>query len=193
MKNYEKFKVIRQKQGTIGIAGIVLLDHYTPQTWSAITMLIKFFSDHRDIKRIVDLGTGTGGLTLLFGVNMLQRDGKVLSFDIEPVQSEQARRDFEKLNITFEEKNIFKKDAVELARKFIEDERALVFCDNGHKVREFSTYTKILKKGDFIMAHDWGTEITKIDLPDLPLSVLEPYHQEDFDEAETFILCMRRI
>jgi len=193
MKNYERFKVIRQDYGTPGIAGIVLLDHYSPQTWSAIAMLIKFFSDHRDIKRVVDLGTGTGGLTLLFGANMLQRNGKVLSFDIEPVQSTQARRDFEKLNITFREGDVFKKDFVELAQKFIEGERALIFCDNGCKPREFALYAKILKKGDLIMAHDWGIEMTPIDLDEFTLSILEPYCQEDFDEAETFILSMRRI
>lgn len=177
----------------VGITGIVLLDHYTAQTWSAITMLIKTFSENRDIKRVVELGTGCGGLTLLFGVNMLQRDGKVLSFDIEPIQSEQARRDFEKLNITFERRDVFEEDTVERVQKFIEGERALIFCDDGSKSREFRLYSKILKKNDLIMAHDWGIEISQGDIDESLLAILESYHQEEFDAEDTYILSMRRI
>jgi len=177
----------------LGIDGIVLFDHYTAQTWSAITMLLKFFDENRDVKRVVDLGAGCGGLTLFFGANMLQRDGKVLSFDIDALQSTQAQRDFEKLNITFEERDVFEKDSVEMIRKFIEGEQALIFCDNGNKGREFRLYERILKKGDFIMAHDWGVEISQGDLDGYAYTNLEPYKQEEFDKEETYILSMRRI
>ena len=124
---------------------------------------------------------------------MLQRDGKVLSFDIVAPQSIQARRDFEKLNITFEHRDVFKKESIEIARKFIGSERALIFCDGGRKPQELQTYTKILKKGDFIMAHDWRIEITPIDFDVQTLSMLEPYHQEAFDREETYILSMKRV
>ena len=157
-------------------------------------MLLKFFDENLDVKRVVDIGTGCGGLTLLFGANMLQRDGKVLSFDIDVLQSTQAQRDFEKLNIILEERDVFEEESVEIARKFIEGERALIFCDNGCKARELPLYTQILKPGDFIMAHDWGIELTQpdLDMYAARLSLLEPYRQEEFDEAETYILSMVR-
>lgn len=177
----------------VGIEGIVLLDHYTAQTWSAISMLTKFFGENRDVKRVVDIGTGTGGLTLFFGMHMLQRDGKVLSFDIEEVQSAQARRDFDKLNIDFRKMNVFDKAAVELVKEFITDEKALIFCDNGKKSREFPLYARTLKRGDFIMVHDWGIEISAGDIDGFAHSALEPYLQEEFDEKETYILSMRRL
>jgi len=191
---YPGIALVMKRRGTKGIAGIVLADHYTAQTWSAINMLTKFFGEHPDVTRVVELGTGTGGLTLLFGFNMLQRNGRVLSFDIEETQSEQARRDFEKLNITFERMDIFQNNAVVLAKKFIGEERALVFCDNGNKARELPLYTKILKEGDFIMAHDWRVEITPLDLNMYRMALLdlEPYRQEEFDREETYILSMRR-
>jgi len=182
-----------KKEKVKGIEGIVLLDHYTAQTWSALTMLTKTLSENRDIKRVVELGTGTGGLTLFFGANMLQRNGKVLSFDIEPTQSRQAQRDFEKLNIVFEHRDVFEEESIKIAKKFIEDERALIFCDNGRKTKEFHTYAKILKKNDLIMAHDWRIEITPRYLDKQILSMLEPYLQEEFDKEETYILSMRRI
>lgn len=176
----------------VGIEGIVLLDHYTAQTWSAISMLSKFFGENRDVKRVVDIGTGTGGLTLFFGMHMLQRDGKVLSLDIEEVQSAQARRDFEKLNIDFRKMDVFAESAVELVKEFIMDEKALIFCDNGKKSREFPLYARMLKPGDFIMAHDWGIEISEGDLDELIHSCLELFLQEEFDKEETYILSMRR-
>jgi len=190
---YPGISLVTKRKDAKGITGIVLVDHYTAQTWSAITMLTKFFSDNRDVKRVVDIGTGTGGLTLLFGLNMLQRDGKVLSLDIEETQSAQARRDFEKLNITFEKADAFQKDVVDLVQRFIKGERALIFCDNGCKPREFALYTRILKEGDFIMAHDWRIEITPLDLDRQTLSMLEPYLQEEFDREETYILSMKRV
>jgi predicted O-methyltransferase YrrM len=155
-------------------------------------MLCKFFGDNPDVKRVVDIGTGCGGLTLFFGANMLQRDGKVLSFDIEETQSAEAARDFEKLNITFHKMSVFYNNAVELVREFIVDEPALVFCDNGNKGREFPLYAKTLKPGDFIMAHDWPIEISAGNINEYTHSILEPYRQEEFDKEETYILSMRR-
>jgi len=156
-------------------------------------MLLRFFGDNLDVRRVVDIGTGCGGLTLFFGANMLQRDGKVLSFDIEETQSAQARKDFEKLNIDFRKMNVFAHHTVKLVKEFIADERALVFCDNGNKGREFPLYARILKPGDFIMAHDWGVEISEGNLDEFIYANLEPYKQEEFDKEETYILSMRRI
>jgi len=180
--------------------GIIFLDSYTAQTWSALTILNKVFSANRDIKRVVELGTGLGGLTLFFGLNMLVRKGKVLTFDIEPVQSIHTQEYFERLNITFEHRSVFEEESIEIARKFIKDERALIFCDNGRKPKEVQVYAEILKKNDLILAHDWGVEITKIDfeskrsdLSKQTLAVLEPYWQEEFDEVNSYILSMRRI
>jgi len=124
---------------------------------------------------------------------MLQRNGKVLSFDIADVQSEQARRDFEKLNIDFRKMNVFASHTVKLVREFIEDEQALIFCDNGNKGREFPLYAKVLKHGDFIMAHDWGIEISEGNIDEYTHSILEPYLQDEFDKEETYILSMKRI
>ncbi len=155
-------------------------------------LLSKFFGENRDVKRVVDIGTGTGGLSLFFGMHMLQRDGKVLSFDIEETQSEQARRDFEKLNIDFRKMNVFAEHTVKRVKEFISDEPALIFCDNGNKGQEFPLYARTLKQGDFIMAHDWGIEISAGNFDGFIHSALEPYLQEEFDKEETYILSMRR-
>lgn len=190
---YPGIAIVTKRRNAKGITGIVLFDHYTAQTWSAVTMLARFLTEHHDITRIVELGTGTGGLTLFFGANLLQRDGKVLSFDIADAQSEEARRDFEKLNIDFRKVNVLTGHAEKIAKEFIGAERALIFCDNGRKPDELLRYARILKKDDIIMVHDWGIEITPRDLDEQILSKLEPYHQDEFDREETYILCMKRV
>jgi len=172
------------------VPAIDFLGYYVAQTWSALTMINKVLSESKDITRILELGTGTGGLTLLFGLNMLVRRGYVLTFDLG---TPQALNWFPRLNTTFKPRDVFDEDTIRQAETFLEGGRALVFCDNGDKTREFPIYTRFLKKDDLIMAHDWTTEIKPEDLDEETLSLVEPYLQDEFDEAFTLILSMRRI
>lgn len=43
----------------------------------------------------------------------------------------------------------------------------VVFCDGGDKIREFKTFSKMVRSGDFVIVHDWGDEITFKDISDL--------------------------
>lgn len=40
----------------------------------------------------------------------------------------------------------------------------LLFCDNGNKPKEVLEYSPLLRSGDFISVHDYGTEVQPIDL-----------------------------
>jgi len=171
------------------LPAIEFLGYYVAQSWSALTMLNKVLNENKDITRVVELGTGTGGLTLLLGLNMLTRNGKVLTLDIGMPQ---ALKWFDHLNIHFEKKDVFMEDTVKMVADFIGDERTLIFCDNGNKAKEFPLYARLLKKRDLIMAHDWTTEITRNDLDEKTLSSLEPYLQDEFDKEFTLILSMRK-
>lgn len=170
-------------------------------------MLEWVLTDNKDIKRIVELGTGNGALTLFFGLHMSMRAGKVLTFDIKKLMVPEWHDLAKRLNITFEKRNAFAPETVERVRSFIRDGRALIFCDNGDKKKEFPLYTRILKKNDLIMAHDWGPvdmrhpslgwgyfkgEIRKEHLNPKTLSLLEFYRQHEFNQLKTRILSMRR-
>lgn len=160
--------------------------------WSALFMLSRILNDNPDIVRIVELGTGAGGLTLFWGIHMLTRGGKVLTFDIGR-PAEEFLDCYNRVNIQFEPRNVFNPESLELARHFISDGRALVYCDNGLKKKEFPMYATILKSNDLIMAHDWQVEIKPEDLDESTLSILELYRQEEFDLHKTRILSMRRV
>jgi len=180
------------------------------QNWGAFCILSHILSTETDINRVVELGTDRGGLTLLFGLHMMTKGktwkgekGRVLTIDTKDIfdfhkkmpdldKDRNLREIFTRLNIDFIQADVFSEATVENVESFISDERALIFCDNGRKVEEFPLYANILKPGDLIMSHDWGTEFKKEDFDPKLNEILEPYQQEEFDKFNTRILSMRR-
>ncbi len=157
-------------------------------------MLEQVLSENQDITRVLELGTGFGGLTLFFGLHMQNRVGKVLTFDIVKKFRPEWTKWTATLPIVFEERNVFMQDTVAHARDFIQEGRALVFCDDGDKKREFPLYATLLKPNDLIMAHDWGVnlEIRMEHLNGRTLSILDFYRQREFNKLQTRILSMKR-
>ena len=114
-----------------------------------------------DIKpaRILEIGTAGGGLTLFLRHNL--PDTPILTFEVFDRDYYQRLKDN---NIEVRIENIFnhaysaleKPEAIE---SFIQQEGiTLVLCDGGHKIGEFNSIAPLLKKGDFIMAHDYIAE-----------------------------------
>lgn len=112
----------------------------------------------KDIKpaRVLEIGTAGGGFTL-FLRDMLPGI---------PIRTYEVNdRDFyEKLrknSIDVVIKNIFnnaynKLEEPEEIVPYIQQEgTTLVLCDGGHKIGEFNCIAPLLKKGDYIMAHDY--------------------------------------
>jgi len=46
---------------------------------------------------------------------------------------------------------------------FLADRRGFIFCDGGDKTKELRHFTPLLKPGDAIAVHDWGTEVQPAD------------------------------
>ncbi len=85
-----------------------------------------------------------------------------------------------KYHVNFLEGDVFDPSIVVKVSNFIQHYRAMIFCDNGDKLREVELYAKILKKGDLLLAHDHPGEWNVEDLSEETLSLLEPYRPEDF-------------
>jgi cephalosporin hydroxylase len=122
----------------------------------------KTFSEFlTDIKpsRILEIGTAGGGFDLFLRHNL--PDIPILTFEISDKDYYQRLKDN---NIEVRIENIFnhaynaleKPEAIE---PFIQQEGiTLVLCDGGNKIGEFNSIAPLLKKGDFIMAHDYIRE-----------------------------------
>lgn len=148
--------------------------------------------ENTDILRVVELGTGHGGMSLFFGSCINGRGGKVLTVDQVRLMDggyDSWNALAEKCNVRFLQMDVFRPEAVQEVSNFIKDYRALVFCDDGDKKREIPLYAEILKKGDLLLAHDYNCEFTSKDLTERTLAMLEPYRQEPFVRT----LSMRRL
>lgn len=111
-----------------------------------------------DIKpaRILEIGTAGGGLTLFIRHKL--PDTPILTFEVYDQPWYDRLREN---NVDVKIENIFnhaynaleKPEAIE---PYIQQEGiTLVLCDGGHKIGEFNAIAPLLKKGDFIMAHDY--------------------------------------
>lgn len=153
-------------------------------------------------KRILEIGTAWGGLTLLLNDILIDcglNDTKILTYDI----IELNRNHFKGCNIDYREENIFnntKTDLIDFSVvDFIKsDGPTIVLCDGGAKKNEFNIFADHLKVGDIIMAHDYSPtleyfhehmkdkiwnwcEINQYDILEaVEKNNLEPFMQDDF-------------
>lgn len=107
--------------------------------------------DH-DFDLVIELGTQHGGFTVFLS----ERFYTVATFD-HTVYEKTLLKLVEYVNIDFIQMDIFKN--VEVIERLIKaNERVLLLCDNGNKIKEVNTFAKYLKPGDVIMAHDYARD-----------------------------------
>ena len=128
------------------------------QNSAAVPMLDKFLRYVHErfgkINQIIELGTYQGGYSLFLHLASMMYGFKFVTYDIEDkIFNKQL---FNSLNVDFRKKNIFTYEGEKEVSEIIKSPGiSVVFCDNGHKVKEFKCYAKYLKPGDYILAHDY--------------------------------------
>lgn len=115
--------------------------------------------------RIIELGTMTGGMTLIFGIHALRMGADVMTFDIRKEPRDVVWKALvEVLPIKYHEADVFTEEAETLIADYMNQGRILLYCDNGKKIDEFNKYVQYLKKGDIVMTHDRPGEIRFSDI-----------------------------
>ena len=128
------------------------LGSYVDQN-SAAPLALSRLLERVEPARIIELGTYRGGLAALLHLSASVTGSDFYTYD------RQDRRDhpdeLDRLGMKFRQRNIFL--AVdEIARLIQGDGITILLCDNGHKAKEFRTFAPYLKKGDYILVHDYG-------------------------------------
>ncbi len=167
----------------------------TEQSKAGLKSIRKILDANPDILRIVELGTGHGGMSIHLGSFICGRGGNVLTIDRVRIMDggyDLWSKFLSKYHVTFIERDVFHPSTVIEVSNFIQNYRAMIFCDNGDKKREVELYAKILKKGDILLAHDHPGELYVEDLSEETLSILEPFRQEDFPIAQRLLSMMRK-
>ena len=147
-----------------------------------------------NIVRVLEIGTATGGF--IRAVRDLT-DAEIITYDVLETKHKAT---LEENNISVNVKSVF--DDFDNVEDYISGKgQVLVLCDGGNKIKEFEVFSRMLKSGDIIMAHDYSRDENlyqayiknhvwrwcEIQYKDIALSVetqnLEPVLTEDFQEA----------
>ena len=104
---------------------------------------------------IIEIGTYNGGLSLWLDDNK-KNGAKFVTYDIDG--SINASKKYSR-SIECRVQSCFDDVAEEDIKNLIQSTgKSLVLCDGGDKPKEFNTFSKYLKSGDHIMAHDYKRE-----------------------------------
>lgn len=121
------------------------------QTHTALYWYERIMKENQ-IRSVAEIGTGTGALTLLFGLHV----NFTLTCDIKDWRTPHIKSKHDNLNIRFLQSDYNNEEIVTFIRG--SNRRTFVFCDNGNKEKEFKYFAPIIKPNDVIMVHDVGTE-----------------------------------
>ena len=173
------------------------------QNPNAFEVFYNFLNEIKPL-RILEIGTSLGGFTsfLNYATKRLNIPCNILSYDIH---FKDWYNDMINEGIDVRVENIFnedwsgvKQDVVDFVKQ---DGVTIVLCDGGWKIGEFKIFSKLIKEGDYILAHDYSfskevyeTEIKdkiwnwcEITESDIEQSVIEnnlkSYNQNKFSQA----------
>jgi cephalosporin hydroxylase len=119
------------------------------------TIFKHFINSDIRIGRIIELGTAHGGLSVLFGMFACSYGCKYITYDI--FDTPNYKDLFKRLDIDFRQKDIFENES-EIAKEIQSDDVTVLLCDGGDKIKEFNIFSKYLKQGDVILAHDYSPD-----------------------------------
>jgi len=177
-------------------------DRHTTQQVSNIKDFFEFLLKEENFDTIIELGTSLGGLTYIISdicdENNLKKNIHTLDYSYRDYVEDELKSRNVNYYILNEKEEEYKKVVTDLISS---QGKCLVLCDGGNKIEEFNLYSRYLRSGDIIMAHDYSydektfqEEIKdkiwnwfEISYADIALSVeennLEPYSKLDFKNA----------
>jgi hypothetical protein len=108
------------------------------------------------LRRIIELGTSHGGLSVYLQLYCLVSGAQLVTYDrpgFVPTYIEL----FGRLGVDYRAADVLGDAATitEIGALLSAPGRCMLLCDNGDKVREFALYARFLKPDDLILAHDY--------------------------------------
>jgi cephalosporin hydroxylase len=132
--------------------------HAAQQSHNAYQVFYDFISEVKP-KRILEIGTALGGFTEFLKIlsDELNLNINILSYDISerPWYNQMIEKgiDVRVENIFNEDWSNVKQDVIDFVQQ---DGITIVLCDGGWKIGEFKIFSKLIKDGDYILAHDYS-------------------------------------
>ena len=203
MKAFNEENITKRSNLEISDSLSAYLGHSAQQNPFAYEAFYNFLNTVKP-KRIIEIGTASGGFTLFlkFCCTDLDLETDIVSYEIHDRPSYDFVRSH---GVDIRVENIFGENYSSVTQEpidYIQQEGVtVVLCDGGHKISEFNVLSPFLKPGDFIMAHDYACNSTyfseniekkywnwlEIQDSDIQQAVdsnnLESFMQEEFNKA----------
>lgn len=119
-------------------------------------LISRIFQENPQIKRVIELGTYKGAMSVVLGLETRRKQIPMFTFDITDFVSDESKKLFKALNVYHVIADIWKER--EMVKQFILNEPTYLICDNGNKRDEFPEFGRCLAPGSVISVHDYGTE-----------------------------------
>lgn len=134
---------------------------HVAQYWADIALWEHFLNEHPDIQSIVELGAYKCGMSVYLLGNALTRGQHFWTFDKDmpdELHGPLAKR--LQLDRHFVHGDFFRDTRWRLEAILENDQMhpLVLFVDGGNKPLEFATFVPMLREGDYVAVHDYGTE-----------------------------------
>jgi len=145
--------------------------HWDPQTkifgidtWHSPLAIWAFDHVLNNLKpaRIVEIGTGYGGLTAYLGLWAAVNGAHIVSFDTVGTVAETALQALVHLPVMLVHMDVLKPEGEDTIKALTSGEDAvpvLLYCDGGNKAEELLRFARGIPVGSVIGCHDYGTEV----------------------------------
>ena len=152
------------------VAPIGILSAMTSENISDFT---RFLYENPNVKCVIEIGANYGGFAALMAARVLVfMDFAYLGIELyeerkNPTLSVFMEK-YPRLHILYSD--CFSGKSILTAQKWVSatNGHALIFCDGVDKPKEMKTYFDVLRKGDYLMLHDYGLA------PDPAISIGNP-------------------
>lgn len=132
------------------------------QCWVDIGLWETFLNQCVGSKSIIELGTYDGAFSVYLLLQAINRGMKFWTFDyVRREDMDTPVAALLNLDDHFIMEDIRAPHPEKLLALLNEEQNhpLILFCDDGAKEEEFQKYVVLLKSGDHIAVHDWGTEV----------------------------------
>jgi hypothetical protein len=141
---------------------IKFLNFEMGQNSLAVPTVDKFIRSIEPPTQIIEIGTGVGGFSVFLYLSCLNHMTEFVTYDINPTRL-MYRGLFNKLNIDYRVADVFGEAKETIINTIQQKGTTVLFCDGGNKIKEFNTFAPYLKKGDYILAHDYAYDKSAFD------------------------------
>lgn len=128
----------------------------TQQVKNCFEVFTNFFKNE-NIENVIEIGTSYGGLSLFLYEQSLINNFEFKTFDIS---DQRLLKSWYGKEIPF---NYFIGDCFDTLisdeiKNILDTKKTLLLCDGGDKKKEFNLFSRYIKDGSFIMAHDYSPD-----------------------------------